>query len=157
MLLETPIQVQVDLMFTGRAVEILSGLTKTLDDEFNPWRETIPFAQRLAFEEWGDWKAQTSELFRQARSLARLPDELARTAGLAQRGRLTVRSAMAPDLRRRMQRLETTFDRLGDTVLAAALLVAGAVLYPAEPELGRWLMGGAGAVWVVSRWARRSR
>lgn len=157
MLLETPIQVQVDLMFTGRAVEILSGLTKSLDDEFNPWLQTLPFAQRLAFEEWGDWKAQSSELFRQARSLARLPDELVRTAGLAQRGRLTVRSAMAPDMRRRMERLETTFDRLGDTVLAAALLVAGAILYPDEPQLGTWLMGGAGGAWVVSRWVRRSR
>ncbi|MDA8017533.1 MAG: AarF/UbiB family protein, partial [Thermoanaerobaculia bacterium] len=155
MLLETPIQVQVDLMFTGRAVEILSGLTKILDDEFNPWLETLPFAQRLAFEEWGDWKAQTSEFFRQARSLARLPDELARTVGLAQRGRLTVRTAMAPDLRRRLGRLETTFDRLGDTVLAGALLVAGAILHSEEPELGVWMMGGAGVVWFISRWARR--
>lgn len=155
LLQETPIQVQVDLMFTGRAVEILNGLTKTLDDEFNPWHQTLPFAQRLAFEEWGDWRVQSSEAFRQIRSLARLPDEAARTLGLMQRGRLTLRSAMAPDLRRRLAGLDTTFRGLGDAITSAALLVAGAVLHADSPDLGLGLMVAAGLTWIVSKWRRR--
>ena len=31
-------------MFTGRAIELLSGLVTALDQEFNPWAEVVPFA-----------------------------------------------------------------------------------------------------------------
>ena len=47
-LYELPFQVQVDLLFASRAVGLLAGLSTQLDPEFDPWAETLPFAERLA-------------------------------------------------------------------------------------------------------------
>lgn len=155
LLQETPIQVQVDLMFVGRALELLSGITSELDREFNPWHEAVPFAQTLAAETSSDLKLQLLEGLRQLRLLAKLPSELSRVAGMAQRGRLTVRSAMAPDLRRQMARLEKQADRLNTSVLAAALLVAGGVIYGGQPNFGLGLMAGAFVLVAATRLAGR--
>lgn len=151
LLRNTPIQVQVDLMFTGRALEILTGITKSLDPAFNPWREVAPFAQRLALEELTDWRLQGQELAQQARSLLRLPGELSRTATLAQRGRLTLRSSMAPDTRRQLERVERSMDRVGSSVISAGLFVSGAVLYASEPVLGMWSFGAGVAYFLLVR------
>ncbi|MEO1365708.1 MAG: AarF/UbiB family protein [Acidobacteriota bacterium] len=154
LLLETPIQVQADFMFTGRAVELLSGITSTLDAEFNPWDEAIPFAQKLAFEEFFDWRVQGQDLARQLRSLGRLPHEITRTAGLLQRGRLTVRTALAPDTRRRLERVDRTLNRLETTVLGVGVLIAGAVLYGSDASMGTALLAGGGFLTLLARLRR---
>jgi predicted unusual protein kinase regulating ubiquinone biosynthesis (AarF/ABC1/UbiB family) len=151
LLRETPIQVQVDLMFVGRALEILSGITSELDRELNPWTEAVPFAQQLAAEATSDVKLQVVEGLHQLRLLAKLPAELARTVGLAQRGRLTLRASMAPDLRRQLGRYERGFDRLNNSILIAGLLIAGAVLYGSQPIAGATLLGAALLLLLATR------
>ncbi len=157
-LLETPIQVQVDLMFTGRAVELIGALTSDLDIDFNPWLELAPFAERLATEAAEKPLAvRAAELFDRARRVAELPSQVDRVASLAQRGRLTVRSSLAPDSRRQLERLERAVDRLGLTLTGAALLISGALLYDRqEPWLGAGLAAAAALVWLVSRLLPRS-
>lgn len=155
LLRDTPIQVQADLMFTGRAVELLSGIAKSLDDAFNPWSETIPFAQKLAFEELTDWRTQGQDLARQLRSLAKLPSELQRTTSLAQRGRLTFRSSFAPDTRRHAERVERLLRHVANSVFAGALVVAGAVTLDTEPDIATGLLAAGGLLWLVSRFRRR--
>ncbi len=155
LLLETPIQVQVDLMFTGRAAELVIGLATSLDESFNPWLETAPFAERLATEAADiDWRGRALELAEQARLLLTLPGEVSRVATLARRGRLSVRTALASDARKHLERLERSADRLGTAVLAAALLVAGAVLYGQEPLAGAGMMGVAAVLFLGSRLLR---
>ncbi|MEE8526342.1 MAG: AarF/UbiB family protein [Thermoanaerobaculia bacterium] len=156
-LLETPIQVQVDLMFTGRAVELIGALTTDLDVEFNPWLELAPFAEMLASDAADKpWPARAAELFDRARRLADLPSQVDRVANLVQRGRLTVRSSLAPDSRRQLERLERAVDRLGLAVITAALLGSGALLYAREePWLGAGLFATAVVVWVASRFLPR--
>ena len=47
----------MDLLFASRAVGLLAGLSTQLDPEFDPWAETLPFAQRLAAQELRrDWR-----------------------------------------------------------------------------------------------------
>jgi predicted unusual protein kinase regulating ubiquinone biosynthesis (AarF/ABC1/UbiB family) len=129
LLLETPVQAQADLLFAGRAIELLAGLALTLDPDFDPWSETIPFAQRLAIRGVrSDWREQAAEWALKGRELARLPLQLAEIVSRAERGRLTLRASLAPDSRRRLQRLENGLRRLQTTTAASALLVAGAVL-----------------------------
>lgn len=152
LLLETPIQLQVDLMFTGRAIELLSGLVTGLDDEFNPWQEVAPFAERLAAEAaQKGWPLQAAQILERVRVLAGLPFDLGRVAQLATRGRLTVRGSLAPDARKELQRLGGSVDRLGTTMLAAGALVAGSVLYGETAVLGLGLMGGAVLLALISR------
>jgi len=152
LLLGTPIQLQVDLMFTGRAIELLSGLVTGLDDEFNPWQEVAPFAERLAAEAaQKGWPLQAAQVLERVQTLASLPFDLGRVARLARRGRLTVRSSLAPDSRKELQRLGGSVDRLGTTTLAAAALVAGAILYADAAPLGLGLMAAAVVLAVLGR------
>lgn len=151
LLRETPIQVQVDFIFTGRAVELLTGITKELDDAFNPWSEAIPFAQRLALEELTDWRVQARDLGRQARSAARLPHQLHQTLGMMQRGRLTTRNALAPDSRARLEGIEKALHRVANVVAGSALLVVGTMVYEQHPDVTLWLLSVSALIFLISR------
>jgi len=150
LLLDTPVQLQVDLVFTNRALELLIGLVTRLDERFNLWTETLPFARRLAEEQAEGWLGRAAS---QARALGDLPADAAQVLNQARRGRLSVRTALAPDARRQLVRLERAIDRAAANLLLAALLLAGAVLYDGSPILGSALMLAAlaGGLWRLLR------
>lgn len=132
---QMPFQVQVDLLFASRAVGLLAGLSTSLDPKFDPWAETIPFAERMAAREAGGVLGPAvSEGLRQIGVLFALPDRLDRFLDRAEEGDLTVRSSLVPEARKALERLERVVRRLIWTVAAAALLVAGALLH--APGLG---------------------
>ncbi len=138
LLYEAPFQVQVDLLFVSRAVGLLSGMATTLDPEFDPWAETIPFAERLASQEADrlrrDWREWLREGAVQGRALIGLPRRLADLLARAERGELTVQSSLAPEARRTIQHLERSAHRLAWTVLAAALLIGAVLLHVDAPS-----------------------
>jgi predicted unusual protein kinase regulating ubiquinone biosynthesis (AarF/ABC1/UbiB family) len=155
LLYEAPFQVQVDLLFVSRAVGLLSGMATTLDPEFDPWAETIPFAERLAGEEverlrrsWREW---LGEGLLQGRALLGLPRRLEDLLARAERGELTVQSALTPEAKRTIQHLERSAHRLAWTVLAAALLI-GAVLLHVEAPHESWDRWFAGLALVSFLW-----
>ncbi len=146
-LYEAPFQVQVDLLFVSRAVGLLSGMATTLDPEFDPWAETIPFAERLARDEverlgrdWREW-LQTGLL--QARALLGLPRRIEDLVTRAERGELAVRASLSTDAERTIRHLERAAHRLAWTVLAAACLIGAVVLHVEVPadSWDRWLAG----------------
>ncbi len=140
---EAPFQFQVDMLFVMRAVGILSGMATNLDPEFDPWAETIPFAERLAKEELQQsWRGWLQEIINLSQVLFKLPTELDRVLTLAQRGNLVVQTSLAPDARKTIQRLEQSVNRLTWVVVAASLLIAGVNWQAANSgdNLGRWLM-----------------
>ncbi|MDY7095372.1 MAG: AarF/UbiB family protein [Acidobacteriota bacterium] len=153
LILETPVQVQSELLFTGRAAALLGGLATQLDPGFEPWSATIPFAARLAAEEarGPEWAA---EALRQGREALGLPAELARLVRHTRVGKLTVRNALAPDTRRRLDRLERGLARTRTAVAASGLAVAGAVLYALEaaPGLGAGMLGAAAVLYLMAWW-----
>jgi len=156
LLLETPVQIQADLMYAGRAVELLSALATDLDDTLNPWAEAVPFAEALAAEatERG-FREQAVRFLDALRRLAELPWRASRVLDLAQRGRLTVRAALAPDARRELRRLGRAVDHLAVSVLAAALVVAGALVYRPEAPWPTVALAATGiALFLGSRWLR---
>jgi len=143
LLYEAPFQVQVDLLFTSRAVGLLAGLATTLDPEFDPWAETLPFAERLAKEELHDWRAWLSEGLAQLRRLTALPGRLEDFLTHAERGEIAVQAALSPESRRALKHLERSAHRLTWTVIAAALLIGAVLLHidvPREPW-DRWFAG----------------
>ena len=154
LLLETPIQLQVDLMFTGRAIELLSGLSTNLDESFNPWLEVVPFAEALAGEVTGrgGWQAKAMELGEEVLQLTKLPGNIARVASLARRGRLTLRFAPAPESRRQLQRLEQGIDNLAWSVMSGAALLGSAWLYGDAPWLAATVAAVAVLTFLLSRW-----
>ena len=130
LLLDTPIQAQVDLMFTGRAIELLAGLATRLDPAFDPWGQTLPYAARLASrqaqKEVSGW---AQGLVEAGRDLAGIPTNLAKVLALARRGRLVQRSSLAPDARRQLKRIDRGLRALQPTLAGGALAMAGAVLH----------------------------
>jgi predicted unusual protein kinase regulating ubiquinone biosynthesis (AarF/ABC1/UbiB family) len=142
LLYELPFQVQVDLLFASRAVGLLAGLATHLDPEFDPWSETLPFAEKLAAEELRrDWRGLLREGLSQLQVLLSLPRRLDAVLSRAERGALTVQTALTPESRKAVQRLERSIHRLAWMVVSAALLIAGVMVRagrPGEPY-GLWL------------------
>ena len=123
---DAPFQFQADMLFVVRAIGILSGMATNLDPEFDPWTETIPFAERLAQEEiQQNWRGWAGEALRWGQLLIKLPEQMERVLNLAQRGNLTIQTALAPDTRKMMIRLEQSIQQLTWVVLAVGLLIAG--------------------------------
>ena len=138
---EMPFQLPADILFVGRAVAILSGMATSLDPNFDPWAATIPFAEELAAEElthnWRDWLEELGTLVRLALSL---PHRLDRFLTQAQRGQLTVQTALTPEASRALRRLERSVDRLAWSVVFVGLLLAGVILRVSEGP--GWLSSG---------------
>jgi predicted unusual protein kinase regulating ubiquinone biosynthesis (AarF/ABC1/UbiB family) len=151
LLYEAPFQIQVDLLFVGRAVGLLAGICTQLDPAFDPWAEMLPFAEQLAKDELRrGWREAAGELQLQAALLLGLPRRIDALVTRAEQGTLGFQSLPAPDARRSRDRLDRAVRRLSWTVLAAALLLAGALLRSASPReaLGLWLMALAAAVFA---------
>jgi predicted unusual protein kinase regulating ubiquinone biosynthesis (AarF/ABC1/UbiB family) len=153
---EMPFQFPADMLFAVRAVAILSGLATTLDPDFDPWSATLPFAERLAVGELTrDWRGYLERAVGWLQLLARLPGRLDRLATQAERGALTVQTALAPDHAKALRRIERAVDRQTWMTLAVGLLVAGALLRatPGSEGTGLALFIGAGVafLWGLTR------
>lgn len=143
LLYDIPFQVQVDLLFASRAVGLLAGLTTQLDPEFDPWAETVPFAERLAREELRvGWRDLLREGTIQVQALLGLPRRVDSLISRIERGTLTVQSTLAPEARKTIQRLDRSLRRASWMIVSAALLISGVMVRldrPDEPA-GRWLL-----------------
>jgi len=150
LLYELPFQLQVDLLFASRAVGLLAGLSTQLDPEFDPWAETLPFAERLAAQELRrDWKEILREGLAQLQILLALPRRMDAVLARAERGGLTIQSTLTADSRKTIQRLERSIYRLSWMVVAAGLLIAGVIVRGgATPSYGWWLMAVAGLAFL---------
>ncbi len=148
---ESPFQFQVDMLFVVRSVGLLSGMATNLDPDFDPWSETIPFAETFAREElrrdWGDWKQQLAVLGRISIDL--LP-KIDKVLSKAERGLLSFETSFAPDARRSMGRIEHQIQRLTWSVVTVGMLISGVVLRVTEGmnALNSGLLVAAGIIFV---------
>lgn len=173
LLFTLPFQVPQDFLYLTRCVSILVGLATGLDPAFDPWREIAPFARELLAEredlpptplplkltlrdllDPATLRALLSgeqaallldsgfETLRRAVQLPALAEDVLRRA---ERGDLTVRTALTPDAERQVARLERGLARLRGTMVFAGTAISGAVLYAAgEQTLGAIGFGLAG-------------
>ncbi len=152
LLYEAPFQVQVELLFVGRAVGLLSGLSTQLDPDFDPWAETLPFAEQLAADQLRrGWREAAGDLRLQATALLGMPRRLDALVTRAEQGAIEVQTALSPETRRIVERLDRAVRRLAWMVAAGALLVAAAVLRAVAPAdwLPLVLMALAAAVFLA--------
>jgi predicted unusual protein kinase regulating ubiquinone biosynthesis (AarF/ABC1/UbiB family) len=148
---EAPFQFPVDMLFVMRAIGILSGMATNLDPNFDPWTETIPFAERLAKEELQkNWRGWLQEITALGQLVLKLPPQLNRVLTEAERGSLTLQTSLAPDARKSIRRLEQSVNRLTWMVVAVGLLTAGVNFYVGSngSGFGIWLMISALVVFL---------
>lgn len=150
-LFQMPFQAPVDLVFVMRAVGILGGLATSLDEEFDPWAETAPFAEEMARAELAPGLAALGKVVaEQARLALRLPERLEGFLTRTERGTLSVQTQLTPEVRKTFERLERTGRRLVWTLTAGALFLGAVALRafsPSDPLAG-WLFAGAGVSFV---------
>ena len=137
-LYDAPFQFQADMLFAVRAVAILSGIATNIDDEFDPWREIIPFAERLASKELQlNWQEVVKEIVTLGQVIYKLPKNVDAVLTQAQRGNLTLKNSFAPDSRRLLVRLERSINRLSWTIASVGLLISGVSVR--DHSQGSWL------------------
>lgn len=121
-----PFQFQADMLFTVRAMAILSGVATQLNHEFDPWEEIIPFADRLAADELGlNWQHWFKELVALGQIVSKLPKNMENVLTQAQRGKLTIQTSFAPESKKTLVRLEKSINRLSWIVVACVLFTVG--------------------------------
>jgi predicted unusual protein kinase regulating ubiquinone biosynthesis (AarF/ABC1/UbiB family) len=130
LIMEMPFQFQVDLLFIGRAIGILAGISTKLDPEFDPWKKTIPYAKQFAIEELkADWQGWPEEIIMLGQHMLKIPTNLGQVLTKAKQGALSIRVSLSPETRRAIRRIDISVKRFSWTVLATGLLVCGINLY----------------------------
>lgn len=141
LMVNLPFQLPENLLLLGRTIAILSGMCTGLNPEFNLWTALSPYATKLITDETGEgfsWDKLVGGGTKVVQSLVALPARVDRILTTVERGDLGVKTPML-DLR--VRQLNRTMTRMTSAVLFAALLVAGAALYSAQPFFGEVLMG----------------
>lgn len=140
LLVSMPFQLPENLLLLGRTLAVLSGMCAGLNPEFNLWTSITPYAATLVSGEAGGgglWSTVTTEGTKIVQSLVALPGRVDRILTLVERGDLSVKTPML-DLR--VRQLDRSVQRIPMAIVFAALLLAGAVLYAAEPTFAKVLM-----------------
>ena len=155
LLLDMPFQVPESLLLLGRTLAILSGMCTGLDPQFNVWTAIAPYATKLVTDEGeSGWQTILAEATSVLQTAVKLPARADRVLGLVEQGKLDVRT---PLLDLRVRRLERAVGRAGTAVVFAGLLVAGAILFPAEPTLAKWMMGASALPLLMVLFGGRGR
>jgi predicted unusual protein kinase regulating ubiquinone biosynthesis (AarF/ABC1/UbiB family) len=127
LMFEMPFQIPHNLLLLGRTVAILSGMCTGLDPDFNVWEELAPYAQKLVADEVGSgWEVWLDEIGDLIRELVALPAQTGRVLTRLERGELNVN---APQVSRQLYHLESAVNRLVGSVVFAAFLFGGVLLY----------------------------
>ena len=136
-----PFQFQADMLFAVRAVAILSGIATKLNENFDPWKEIIPFAERLASKEFFlNWQEWLKEIVTLAQTISKLPKSVDAVIHQARQGKLTLNNSFAPESRRLLIRLEKSINKLSWTIASVGLLLAGVSVNDNNPESWLWIV-----------------
>ncbi len=141
LMVSMPFQLPENLLLLGRCIAILSGMCTGLNPDFNLWGALTPYATRLVSQEGGDafsWEKLVAGGTKLAATLTALPGRVDRLLTTAERGEMAIRT---PLLELRMRQLNRTMSRLTTSVVFAGMVVAGGLLYGAEPLLAKVILG----------------
>ena len=118
-----PFQLPNDFLFLLRAISLISGVTSSLNRDFNMWDALDPFARTLLN---GGAASTLRTLGRDAlgfaNTLVRLPARIDALASRAERGELVIRN---PELERRVRSLDSSVRRTTSALIFGVLVLAG--------------------------------
>jgi predicted unusual protein kinase regulating ubiquinone biosynthesis (AarF/ABC1/UbiB family) len=145
-----PFQLPQNLLMLGRTVAILSGMCSGLDKEFNLWNQLAPYATKLVSQEVGsNWRVWLDEAGNILKELIAIPSKMGRVLSQVERGDLTVQ---LPTVSRQITYLERAVNRLTGSLVFAAFLIGGVMLYNAGMDLFAAILIGCSVltlIWIV--------
>jgi len=147
---EMPFQLPHNLLLLGRTVAILSGMCTGLNPQFNLWDQLVPYARKLLTEEgtsnWDVWLDEIGDILR---DLIALPAQTGRVLTRLERGELNVNT---PQVNRQMYHLESAVNRLTGSIVFAALVLGGVILYRGGDTIlayAFWLSSAITLLWMM--------
>ena len=126
-----PFQVPQNVLYLGRAANILSGMCTALDARFNPWAALQPFALGMAGQQNAgpiNLKDAFNEVVRFGRVGVQLPNQADSFFSRALSGQLELRAQLTPNSTNELRRIETSVTRLTWAIVLIALLICGTLL-----------------------------
>ena len=133
LLFDFPFQIPQDFIYLGRALGIVSGLVAQLDEQITPWYYIEKYGEALvASQEGVRFGLETA--WQLVRPYLSTPAQVQRLLDLAENGRLRVQSDR--DTLRQYERIERRIGQLGWSILGAAGMLSGTLLYLYRKGLG---------------------
>jgi predicted unusual protein kinase regulating ubiquinone biosynthesis (AarF/ABC1/UbiB family) len=124
---EMPFQLPHNLLLLGRTVAILSGMCTGLDPNFNLWNQLVPYARKMVADEGvSNWDVWLDEIGNLVKELIVLPAQTDRVLSRIERGELNVN---VPQVNRQIFHLESAVNRLSGSIIFAAFLFGGVLLF----------------------------
>lgn len=147
-----PFQLPENFLLIIRAVSLTSGVCSALNPAFNVWDAVEPYADELIKQETGGTaRAFLSDAMASAAMFARLPRRIDDLVTKLDEGRLVV------DTRRLERQVEGIARRGIAGVLAAGILIGGAVLHASADVAGTVLMIVSAVPALYAIWGARRR
>ena len=157
---DLPFQIPQDLLYFGRALSMVAGLSTEICPDINLFQELQPFARMLLDEERrkSDWPQQLQkELREMGQILLTLPRQMDSFYRSANRGELATRLDMSR-IERGIRRIEHSSDRLAGGLMVTGLFLGGVQLRTRGLERESQQAWGAAALvlaWML--WPRGER
>lgn len=134
-----PFQLPNDFLFLIRALSLISGVTSSLNREFNIWDAVDPFARSLLSGSGsGTVKRLGKDLVSTLLTLGQLPGRFDSLASRVERGDLVQRN---PELERRMRVLDSSIRRATAGLVFTGLVISGVMSLQSNQNLGYTLIG----------------
>lgn len=135
-----PFQLPEDFLLLLRSISLISGVTSSLNRDFNMWDAVDPFARTLLNGGGNSTiNAVGREVLSVLNTLARLPQRFDSLLSRLDQGRVALR---LPEVEKRIRRLDGSTRRVAAAILASALVLGGVALRITGDELGNvFLMG----------------
>jgi predicted unusual protein kinase regulating ubiquinone biosynthesis (AarF/ABC1/UbiB family) len=133
-----PFQLPEDFLLLFRSVSLLSGVTSTLNRDFNMWDAVDPFARTLLIGgSNGTVKAIARETLAFASTVAGLPARIDSALTRFDQGLVSMR---LPEVEKRLRRIDGSARRITSSIIFSILLASGVALRISQDELGNWLI-----------------
>jgi predicted unusual protein kinase regulating ubiquinone biosynthesis (AarF/ABC1/UbiB family) len=135
-----PFQLPENFLLLFRSLSLISGVTSSLNKNFNLWDAVDPFARTLLSQGNGILRSFGAQALDYLTNLVALPQRLDNLVSKIDRGELTTRS---PETEKRIKRLESSLRRVIGAVFFVGTLIAGLMLKNSGQEIGAFLMGAS--------------
>jgi predicted unusual protein kinase regulating ubiquinone biosynthesis (AarF/ABC1/UbiB family) len=142
-----PFQLPENFLLLFRAISLISGVTSSLNREFNMWDAVDPFARTLLNGGANSTlRGFGRELIGFANTLVGLPARVDNLLARIDRGEVTTRN---PELEKRVRSADVSIRRAISALLFSTLLIGGLVTKPGDEVLG-WVLIAGSALPLIS-------
>lgn len=135
-----PFQLPENYLLLFRSLSLISGVTSSLNRNFNLWDAVDPFARTLLSQGGGLLRTFGAQALDILTTLVRLPQRLDSLAYKLDRGELISR---APETEKRIRVLDSSVRRVTAAIIFATTLLSGLIIRDAQAEFGSLLLGAS--------------